>query len=91
MTHSTAEAYECVCLFTMICFVVKTKAIMTVTSASFSDHKTPNTHENAPTPSKSHPDTRLLRQERKREGGKEGEKEVREGEEQLKRCVFFLP
>lgn len=75
-------------LFTMIVFVVKTKAIMTITSASFSDHKTTNTHENAPSPPKSHPDTRLLRRERESEGGKEGEKEAREGEEQLKRCVF---
>lgn len=52
------------CLFTMIVFVVKTKAIITVTSASFSDHKTSNTHENARTHPKSHPDTRLLRRER---------------------------
>ncbi len=63
---------------------------MTITSASFSDHKTTNTHENAPSLPKSHPDTRLLRRERESEGGKEGEKEAREGEEQLKRCVFFF-
>jgi len=72
MTHSTAEAYECVCLFTMIRFVVKTKAIMTVTSASFSDHKTPNTHENAPTP----PNLTLTPgYSGKRERGREGKKE----------------
>lgn len=76
------------CLFTMIVFVVKTKAIMSVTSASFSDHKTSNTHENTRTHPESHPDTRLLRRERESEGGKEGEKEAREGEEQLRRCVF---
>ncbi len=85
----------CVCvsvfrLFTMVVFVVKTKAIITITSASFSDHKTTNTHEPPPPASKSPPDTRVLRRER--EGKKEGEKEAREGEERSSLSgAFFLP
>ncbi len=95
MTYSTAEACVCECvsvfrLFTMVVFVVKTKAIITITSASFSDHKTTNTHEPPPPASKSPPDTRVLRRER--EGKKEGEKEAREGEERSSLSgAFFLP
>lgn len=61
---------------------------MTVTSASFFDHKTSNTHENAhPPPPRFHPDTRLLRQER--EGKKERKKRGRERSSLSD--AFFLP
>lgn len=70
----------CVCLFTMIRFVVKTKAIMTVTSASFTDHKTSNTHETPPSLQISpwHQATQAREKERGREGEKERKKWGRE-------------
>lgn len=71
------------CLFTMVVFVVKTKAIMTITSASFSDHKATNTHENTLPPN--------LTLTPGYSGGRGRERKKRGRERSSLSWAFFLP